>query len=304
MCLPGTIETVREQTEREGVSRRALLAGGGAAAVAAAIPGAAEARKRRGRRARRARRQAALREGHRPHPPLPRRLPGLHGRRADPPHAQELRPRRLLLAGVDLRRALGHPHGRARALRPGRPPRAAAAPRGAARPGGRHRHLRARRLGPRRRGRAATTCTRYERRHGRIPRGARRAHELGLGRARSTTTRRSRTPTRTAPTTSPASGSTPSRSLLDRRDIQGIGVDTLSLDPGNSTTFAVHNRLLGADRYGIENVANLSALRPHGALRVGRRGAVGGGLRRALPPARLRVSTRELRPLDSQVRLE
>ena len=53
--------------------------------------------------------------------------------------------------------------------------------------------------------------------------------------------------------------------LIDRRDIRGIGVDTLSLDPGNSTTFAVHNRLLGAHRYGIENVANLSALRPKGA---------------------------------------
>ena len=53
--------------------------------------------------------------------------------------------------------------------------------------------------------------------------------------------------------------------LLDRRDIRGIGVDTLSLDPGNSTTFAVHNRLLGADRYGIENVANLPALRRKGA---------------------------------------
>ena len=49
MCLPGTIESVREQTEREGVSRRALLAGGGAAAVAAALPGVADARKRRGR---------------------------------------------------------------------------------------------------------------------------------------------------------------------------------------------------------------------------------------------------------------
>lgn len=48
MCLPGTIEAVREQTDREGVSRRALLAGGGAVAIAAAIPGTADAK--RGRR--------------------------------------------------------------------------------------------------------------------------------------------------------------------------------------------------------------------------------------------------------------
>ena len=52
--------------------------------------------------------------------------------------------------------------------------------------------------------------------------------------------------------------------LLDRRVIRGIGVDTLSLDPGNSTTFAVHNTLLAADRYGLENVANLSRIPARG----------------------------------------
>ncbi len=53
--------------------------------------------------------------------------------------------------------------------------------------------------------------------------------------------------------------------LLERRDPRGIGVDTLSLDPGNSTTFAVHTRLLGADRYGVENVANLARIPARGA---------------------------------------
>ena len=70
----------------------------------------------------------------------------------------------------------------------------------------------------------------------------------------------------TAPTTSPASASTRSTGLLTRRSIRGIGVDTLSLDPGNSQTFDVHNTLLKADHYGLENVANLGALRPKGAL--------------------------------------
>lgn len=53
--------------------------------------------------------------------------------------------------------------------------------------------------------------------------------------------------------------------LLAKRRITGIGVDTLSLDIGASSTFEVHQRLLGADRYGLENVANLSKIPPRGA---------------------------------------
>ncbi|MGH8875673.1 MAG: cyclase family protein, partial [Acidimicrobiia bacterium] len=53
--------------------------------------------------------------------------------------------------------------------------------------------------------------------------------------------------------------------LLERRDITGIGVDTLSLDFGPSTTFDVHLNLLGADRYGVENLANLDRVPPRGA---------------------------------------
>ena len=45
MCLPGTIEAVRENSS--GVSRRAVLAGGGAAALAALVPGGAEAHRRK-----------------------------------------------------------------------------------------------------------------------------------------------------------------------------------------------------------------------------------------------------------------
>ncbi len=53
--------------------------------------------------------------------------------------------------------------------------------------------------------------------------------------------------------------------LLERRDITSIGVDTLSLDYGKSATFDVHVTLLGADRYGIENLANLATIPPRGA---------------------------------------
>ena len=53
--------------------------------------------------------------------------------------------------------------------------------------------------------------------------------------------------------------------LLENRDFTGIGVDTLSLDNGPSQTFDVHVTLLGADHYGIENLANLKRIPPIGA---------------------------------------
>jgi kynurenine formamidase len=54
--------------------------------------------------------------------------------------------------------------------------------------------------------------------------------------------------------------------LVERRDVTGIGVDTLSLDPGNSATFSVHVNFLKTDRYGLENLANLDKIPPRGAV--------------------------------------
>lgn len=53
--------------------------------------------------------------------------------------------------------------------------------------------------------------------------------------------------------------------LAERRDVTGIGVDTMSLDPGDSTTFPVHVNFLATDRYGLENLANLDRIPPRGA---------------------------------------
>jgi kynurenine formamidase len=53
--------------------------------------------------------------------------------------------------------------------------------------------------------------------------------------------------------------------LLSTRRITGIGVDTLSLDHGPSTTFDVHVTLLRANKYGLENLANLKKIPPRGA---------------------------------------
>jgi kynurenine formamidase len=53
--------------------------------------------------------------------------------------------------------------------------------------------------------------------------------------------------------------------MLAGLNVACIGVDTLSLDPGNSADFAVHFSWLPGGRYGIENLANLDGLPATGA---------------------------------------
>jgi kynurenine formamidase len=53
--------------------------------------------------------------------------------------------------------------------------------------------------------------------------------------------------------------------LLHEREVAGLAVDTLSLDFGASKEFAVHKLWLGAGKWGLECVANLSKLPPAGA---------------------------------------
>lgn len=53
--------------------------------------------------------------------------------------------------------------------------------------------------------------------------------------------------------------------MLAGLDVAAIGVDTLSLDPGNSADFAVHYSWLPGGRYGIENLANLDQMPAKGA---------------------------------------
>lgn len=52
--------------------------------------------------------------------------------------------------------------------------------------------------------------------------------------------------------------------LLTHRDIRGIGIDTASIDPGQSKDFPVHRLLASRNRFGLENVANLDQLPPRG----------------------------------------
>lgn len=53
--------------------------------------------------------------------------------------------------------------------------------------------------------------------------------------------------------------------LLASLDVAAIASDTLSLDPGSSADFAVHNSWLPGGRYGIENLAQVDQLPATGA---------------------------------------
>lgn len=53
--------------------------------------------------------------------------------------------------------------------------------------------------------------------------------------------------------------------LLVQRKIDAIGIDTASIDYGQSKDFIVHQVLYGANIYGLENVANLERLPVKGA---------------------------------------
>lgn len=54
------------------------------------------------------------------------------------------------------------------------------------------------------------------------------------------------------------------RFLIEGRKARGLGIDNLSIDPGNSKDFPVHHIVNGAGKFGLENVANLDQLPPRG----------------------------------------
>lgn len=62
--------------------------------------------------------------------------------------------------------------------------------------------------------------------------------------------------------------SSESAKVLLERKVNGLGCDTLSIDPGNSPDFPVHHLVLGAGVYQLENLADLSGLPETGALLI------------------------------------
>ena len=261
MCLPGTVESVREGLEAErapaappALSRRAVLAGGGAAAFAALVPGAALAQ--RPRRARGRRYQDLTHVFRAGFPvytgdePARRTLVtvaddgfysqawsfGEHsGTHMDAPghfvtdgrRVAQLRPVELFAPAVVIdisQRVRNNPDAMVE----------------------------------------PNDLRRFERRHGRIPKGAIVFMYSGWEKRLSDPAAFKNTGA-DGKFHFPGFGREALDVLLETRSIRGIGVDTLSLDVGASTTFDVHKRLLGADRYGLENVANLLKIPPRGA---------------------------------------
>lgn len=110
---------------------------------------------------------------------------------------------------------------------------------------------------------------RHERRHGRIPRGA--AVLMFSGWAAKVDDPDAYRGVDSAGTLHfPGFGADACEWLLTRRGIRSLGVDTLSTDPGISTSFDVHVLLAEADRYGLENLSGLDALPPcHASISVG-----------------------------------
>jgi kynurenine formamidase len=92
---------------------------------------------------------------------------------------------------------------------------------------------------------------RFERRHGRIPKGALVAMNSGWA------AKAADADAFINDMQFPGFSGAATQWLLDERRIGGIGVDTLSLDNGPSTSFASHLAVLRADKVGIENLDKL-----------------------------------------------
>jgi kynurenine formamidase len=123
---------------------------------------------------------------------------------------------------------------------------------------------------------------RWEKTHGRLPAGAFVAMHSGWD-ARASSTERFLNRDGKGTMHAPGFSEQAARFLVDQRDIVGVGVDTLSLDAASVQKFVAHLIFLGAGKYGVELMANLSRVPPAGAtLIVGapkHEGATGGPAR-------------------------
>jgi kynurenine formamidase len=256
MCLPGTVEAVREQQPQ--LSRRTVLAGGGAAALAALLPGEAVAHKRR-RRGRSRGKVVDLTHTftagfpvYTGNPPSRRTLASItpdgfykqewtfdehSGTHLDAPGhfvaggrlTPDLKASELILPIVVIdiaKRAASNPDTVVN----------------------------------------AQDLRRFENKHGRIPNGALVAMDSGW--AKKVGDDLAFKGGQPGDYHFPGFGDEAVEFLLERRKAAAIGVDTLSLDNGPSSTFSVHVEWLGADNFGLENLNNLDKLPAHGATAI------------------------------------
>lgn len=105
--------------------------------------------------------------------------------------------------------------------------------------------------------------TAWEQQHGRIPEGAVVLLNTGWGQHWKYFARYKNQDT-LGNLHFPAYSAAAATCLIKERQVKGIGIDTLSMDPGTSKDFAVHHIVNGAGRFGLENVAQLDQLPPRG----------------------------------------
>jgi kynurenine formamidase len=110
----------------------------------------------------------------------------------------------------------------------------------------------------------------WEARHGLIPQGAVVLMLTGWGRRWPDKVRYlgSQTPSDAMTLHFPGFSKETAEFLVKERRVDGIGIDTPSIDYGPSQDFIVHQVINGANLYGLENVANLEKLPPKGAMLV------------------------------------
>lgn len=104
---------------------------------------------------------------------------------------------------------------------------------------------------------------RWEKEHGPIPEGAIVLLYTGWGRFWNNTARFQNRDAR-GQLHFPSYSAEAARFLIEKRKARGLGVDNLSIDPGNSKDFPVHHIVNGAGKYGLENVAHLDKLPARG----------------------------------------
>ncbi len=107
----------------------------------------------------------------------------------------------------------------------------------------------------------------WEKKHGPIPGGAIVLVHTGWGKLWPDKKRYlgSDTPSDTAHLHFPGISREAAELLVTKRKINGVGIDTASMDYGPSKDFIAHQIINGADVYGLENVANLEKLPATGA---------------------------------------
>jgi len=106
----------------------------------------------------------------------------------------------------------------------------------------------------------------WEQRHGRIPEGAIVLLRTGWA-SRWSDVQRYRNQDATGKMHFPGF-STEAAKLLIERKVSGLGCDTLSIDYGASSDFAVHHLSLGSGLYHLENLSDLSELPETGAFLI------------------------------------